>query len=315
MLKRRPVVGVIGLSGQSVFMEVDHFHAPGETLTAHSIGMEPGGKGFNQAVAARRLGAEVRFLTMLGDDEFGRQCESRLVREEVSTRIVRSGFPTAFASILTDAAGDNRVTVYPGRAEGMTGDSVEANSGWLSGCDALLIQLEYPWHCAEAVLRLAARRGIPAILNPAPAHRIPLEQLRRFDAILPNLQEAGALLGVEAKSMALAPLAAALRRAELPRAVVTLGGGGALEMDEASAFHWACPHAKVVDTTGAGDTFCAAYAVKTAEGATRSAAVAFALKAASRSVEHARVLDGLPYCRQIMEPDQYARVRIELGNP
>lgn len=88
------------------------------------------------------------------------------------------------------------------------------------------------------------------------------------------------LLGVEAKSMALAPLAAALRRAELPRAVVTLGGGGALEMDEASAFHWACPHAKVVDTTGAGDTFCAAYAVKTAEGAPRSAAVAFALKAA-----------------------------------
>ena len=80
----------------------------------------------------------------------------------------------------------------------------------------------YDWQDRDErglMLRLAARRGIPAILNPAPAHRIPLEQLRRFDAILPNLQEAGALLGVEAKSMALAPLAAALRVA--PSAVLT----------------------------------------------------------------------------------------------
>ena len=149
-------LGIIGLSGQSAFFEVDHFHEPGETLSADSLFMEPGGKGYNQAVAARRLGAEVLYLTCLGRDDFGRQCLDRLGKEGVSPMVKWSEKATAFATILTDAAGDNQITVFAGASGDLTRQDVLDAEEALASCDMLLMQLECPLETVVSALDIAA---------------------------------------------------------------------------------------------------------------------------------------------------------------
>ena len=105
---------VIGICGNSVFMETDHFHQKGETVVAKSCNSEYGGKGFNQAVAAARMGAEVSFLGAVGSDTHGKGCEEVLLKEGIKPCLAFKDATTASAFILTDKYGENQVTVYRG---------------------------------------------------------------------------------------------------------------------------------------------------------------------------------------------------------
>lgn len=286
-------LGVIGLSGQSAFFEVDHFHKPGETLSADSLFMEPGGKGYNQAVAARRLGAEVLYLTCLGRDDFGRQCLDRLGKEGVSPMVKWSDKATAFATILTDAAGDNQITVYPGASGDLSYQDVMDAEEALASCDMLLMQLECPIETVEAALDIAEKHNIPTILNTAPARELPLALLRRFSLLIPNRHEAATLLGLP-EHTTVDFVAEAMQAADMPPAVITLGGDGAMLVTKNRIQRLASKNVLAQDTTGAGDTFCAALVTRLAAGARIEEAAAFANIAASISVRHSHVLDGLP---------------------
>ena len=291
-------LGVIGLSGQSAFFEVDHFHEPGETLSAESLFMEPGGKGYNQAVAARRLGAEVLYLTCLGRDDFGRQCLDRLGKEGVSPMVKWSEKATAFATILTDAAGDNQITVYPGASAELTRQDVLDAEEALAECDMLLMQLECPIETVEAALDIAQKHNIPAILNTAPARELPLALLRRFSMLIPNRQEAATLLGLP-EHTTVDFVAEAMQTADMPPAVITLGSDGAMLVTKERIQRLSSKTVLAQDTTGAGDTFCAALVTRLAGGARIEEAVAFANVAASISVRHSHVLDGLPFLSDV----------------
>ena len=291
-------LGVIGLSGQSAFFEVDHFHEPGETLSAESLFMEPGGKGYNQAVAARRLGAEVLYLTCLGRDDFGRQCLDRLGKEGVSPMVKWSEKATAFATILTDAAGDNQITVYPGASAELTRQDVLDAEEALAECDMLLMQLECPIETVEASLDIAQKHNIPAILNTAPARELPLALLRRFSMLIPNRQEAATLLGLP-EHTTVDFVAEAMQTADMPPAVITLGSDGAMLVTKERIQRLSSKTVLAQDTTGAGDTFCAALVTRLAGGARIEEAVAFANVAASISVRHSHVLDGLPFLSDV----------------
>ena len=286
-------LGIIGLSGQSAFFEVDHFHEPGETLSADTLFMEPGGKGYNQAVAASRLGAEVLYMTCLGRDDFGRQCLDRLGKEGVSPLVKWSEKATAFATILTDAAGDNQITVYSGASGDLTYQDVMDAEEALASCDMLLMQLECPIETVEAALDIAEKHNIPAVLNPAPARELPLALLRRFSLLIPNRHEAATLLGLP-EHTTVDFVAEALQSADMPPAVITLGGDGAMLVTKNRIQRLASKNVLAQDTTGAGDTFCAALVTRLAGGARIEEAAAFANIAASISVRHAHVLDGLP---------------------
>ena len=286
-------LGVIGLSGQSAFFEVDHFHEPGETLSADSLFMEPGGKGYNQAVAASRLGAEVLYLTCLGRDDFGRQCLDRLGKEGVSPMVKWSDKATAFATILTDAAGDNQITVYPGASGDLSYQDVMDAEEALASCDMLLMQLECPIETVEAALDIAEKHNIPTILNTAPARVLPLALLRRFSLLIPNRHEAATLLGLP-EHTTVDFVAEAMQTADMPPAVITLGGDGAMLVTKNRIQRLASKNVLAQDTTGAGDTFCAALVTRLAAGARIEEAAAFANIAASISVRHSHVLDGLP---------------------
>lgn len=290
-------LSILGLGGQSVFLTVDHFHRNGETLHAGSLFHEPGGKGYNQAVAAARLGARVAFLGSVGRDADGDECEQRLIREGISPAImVRKDVPTAYAAILTDRTGENRVTVFPGAAALLCAQDVrEQFESVIASSRMLLMQQEIPQSAFEEALDIAQSHGIPVVLNPAPYAAWAVPHARRTSLITPNLSEAQQLLGLPAdENQSPAALAEALRSAGFDRAVVTLGGKGALVVDgEQETLIPAC-RVQAVDTTGAGDCYNAALCVRLLEGAPLTAAAQFAARAAALSVSRAHVLDAMP---------------------
>ena len=273
---KRPVITVLGLCGRSVFMKVDHFHRSGETLHAENMYVEPGGKGYNQAVAAARLGLQVNFLAACGDDEDGRACAQFLLREGVTPYIQTVDKPTAFAAILTDRDGENRVTVCRGAADSLSAAFVLNHEDIFKHSDAVLLNFEVPDEANEKAAELAEKYGAKLILNPAPARPCTAEYLNRFYCVTPNRSEAE-ILGSRAN-----------------REIVTLGEDGVLVTENGETYHLPAFPAHARDTTGAGDCFNGALAVALCEGKTLPEAVQFAQKAAAISVARDFVMPALP---------------------
>ena len=301
MDKKEPVIGCIGLGGESVFLRVDHFHAPGETLHAKGLFVEAGGKAYNQAVAAARLGARVRFFGAVGPDSGGSLCREVLEKEGVLP--VLQTVPdvnTAYACILTDANGENQVTVSRGAADFLSADFIREQESYIAGCSHLLLGLECPLEATAAALELAQKYGIFTVLNPAPAIPLDIDFLRSFDLITPNLLEAAALLGIThiPEPHELAKL---FSEAGLTNAVVTLGSRGSLLITPSRQLLFPALPVKAVDTTGAGDTFNAALTVALSYGKELDAAIEFATNASSWSVGRNHVLDSLPTLRELEE--------------
>lgn len=271
-------IAVIGLCGNSVFLPVEHFHRPGETLTASACFEEVGGKGINQAVAAARMGAQVSFLAAVGDDESGRACMSQIREAGVRGSFVcRKGEKTTFAFILTDSRGENRVTVYRG-AE-LTAEDVSAFEGQIAESAVLLLQNEVPEAVNEAAAEIARKHGIRVILNPAPSRPISDSLAALVDLVTPNEQESQALAGLR-----------------FPAQVTTLGAEGCCIQGGQRIPAW---KVAAVDTTGAGDTFNGVLAVCLAEGMALDGACRRASAAAGLSVTKPGVLGAIPYRNEI----------------
>lgn len=304
MNHKLPVIGAVGLGGESVFLSVHHFHAPGETLQAENLFIEPGGKAYNQAVAARRLGAEVLFFGAMGQDQGGRYCEEFLRSEGIKPVLERiAGATTAYACILTDRNGENQVTVSRGASQKLSPQFLREHEEDIQRCTHMLLGLECPLEATAEALALCRRHGVYTILNPAPAIPLDLEFLQSFDLITPNLQEATVLLGLRAQPTP-AALAQKLAEAGFRRAVVTLGREGCLLLDEGRALHYPARTAQAVDTTGAGDTFNAALAVALGQGNCLHDAVVYATNASAYSVAHPHVMEALPTKEQLEQTMQ-----------
>ena len=266
-------IAVIGICGNSVFLPVEHFHQPGETLTATACFEEVGGKGINQAVAAARMGAHVNFLAAVGDDESGRSCMRQIAEAGVHGNFsVRTGEKTTCAFILTDRHGENRVTVYRG-AE-LTSEDVAGFEEKIAGSAVLLLQNEVPAAVNEAAARIAKRHGVRVILNPAPSRPISDALAEMVDLVTPNSQEKAALAGMT-----------------FPDCVTTLGAEGCCVNN--SLIVPAC-EVEAVDTTGAGDTFNGVLAVCLGEGMLLPDACRKACVAAGLSVTVKGVLNAIP---------------------
>jgi ribokinase len=263
-------VAVVGSYGVGLTIELDRVPASGETVVGRSFRTDHGGKGSNQAVGAARLGAEVDFLTAIGDDAFGHEAIALWHAEGVNADAVVTAAPTMTAPILVEPSGANRIVVVPGALEELSRAHVDAFADRIARADVCVVQLEIPLDTALYALELARRAGVRTILNPAPAPTVPIAP--DVDFVTPNETEADAVRGARA------------------RLVLTLGDEGA-ELDgvRVPAFP-----ATVVDTTGAGDAFTAAFAVALAEGRDELEAVRRGCAAGAHMVEHAGVVPGLP---------------------
>ena len=183
-------VAVIGLVGNSAFLSVDKFHEGGETVVANEIHFEPGGKGFNQAVAAARMGAEVSFLGAVGDDYY-KDVINFCKRENISPFIKVKEEKTAYASIITDSFGENRVTVYQGAF--LSQADVECFEKEIERADVLLINNEVPQQVNVEGVKIAKKYGTKVIFNPAPAREICSFLMENTDLFTPNEFEASVL--------------------------------------------------------------------------------------------------------------------------
>ena len=283
----------IGLGGMSVFLSLDHFHANGETVQAQALFTEPGGKAYNQAVAVSRLAVPSMFIGAMGNDQNAESCRRFLDSEHVRHREFTSeACPTAFACILTDAKGENRVTVYPGASKELTADHIRSCRDWIAECSILLLGLECPFEATLAALEIAEAYGVYTILNPAPAIPLDVELLRRFSLITPNRQEAKVLLKQDSEEIR--ELVCGFRKVGLNNVVITLGDEGAALIMDDIALHYPGIPCIPIDTTGAGDCFNAALAVAIYEGKSLMDAVVFASNCAALSVTKPHVMTALP---------------------
>jgi ribokinase len=271
-------IAVVGSYGVGLTFGSERAPERGETLIGSLFRRDHGGKGSNQAVGVARLGADVDFLTAVGEDAFGEAAFGLWDEEGVDAgAVVRAPLPTMTAAILVEASGDNRIVIVPGALSALTPEHVDAFVPQIAAADVLLVQLEIPVATALHALEVGRAAGVRTILNPAPAPPEPIAPA--VDYLTPNESEAFAVEGADGTL------------------VVTLGEQGARLRDELIP---AFP-ARAVDTTGAGDAFCAAFAVALAEGAADAEAVRWGCAAGAHMVEHEGVIPGLPTRAELEE--------------
>jgi ribokinase len=278
--------------------------APGQTIVGSSFATTPGGKGANQAVAARRAGAEVVFVTAVGDDDLGRQALELYRREEIDVSHVRvvEGIASGVALIFVGDDGENMIGVAPGANHRLTPEDIDRLPASLFRKeDVLLTSLEIPVETAVGALRRGAAAGMLTILNPAPVPAMPEPELRELlsaaAVITPNRVEAMALTGMTPEAGAQPDWVRCADRLLAVRdlaVVLTLGSRGC-EVAAASGI-WRIPAygVEAVDTVGAGDAFSGALAVALAEGRSLPEAAAWANAAAALAVTQPGAQSALP---------------------
>jgi ribokinase len=290
----------VGAHVPGLFIEVERVPREGETVLASSLREPPdGGKASNQAVAAARLGAPTVLVTVLGNDERGREARAFFAAQGIDTHWC---FEVEGASdvgiVLLPPSRIPAIVSVLDRNKELNAETVEQASAAIRSAALVACTLEAPAEAALAAFRLARAAGARTLLNPAPADGIGDELLSLVDVLVPNEHEAAALVG---RSAPPAELASALA-AKLPSGavIVTAGVLGAfLAADARPVRHVPAPKAASVDTTGAGDAFIGALAARLQAGATLEQATAFAVRAASLSVERAGTMLAFPTAEEL----------------
>lgn len=275
-------VTVIGSFNVDHVWRCETLPAAGATIVG-SYASGPGGKGFNQAVAASRAGARTIFLCALGEDVGGALARSLAAADDIDLRDLASDQPTGTAGIYVDARGRNSIVIGPGANASLSAGFVRSQAGAIAACGVMLAQLESPTDSVIAAFAMARERNIPTLLNPAPANAATTgELLALADLITPNETEFAALVArhigakIEADDVGISDGASlhALCRELLAHGsvVVTLGSAGVfvshaeetLRGDAKPYYRMAAEAAEAIDTTGAGDAFNGALAASLA---------------------------------------------------
>jgi len=261
----------------------------GETVLGLSFKLGPGGKGSNQAIAAARLGGAVTFISKLGRDAFGDIARRTYAEEGIDTRFLfeTTEYATGGAAILVDAAkGDNAIVVFPGSCSHLATEEIDQARAAIGSSAIFMTNLELPVPIVMHALKIARQLGVTTVLNPAPAVPVPDTIFELCDYLMPNETEATGLSGIAVASVDDAKRAAeALIARGSPNVVITLGGRGALIKSKSLTQHMpAIEVGALVDTTGAGDAFCGAFAVALAEGKDLVAATRYGCAAAGIKV-------------------------------
>ena len=291
-------VAVVGSYGVGLTMRVPRVPVAGETLSGGEFSSGHGGKGSNQAVQAARLGADVTFLTAVGDDSMGESALRLWADEGVAAHAVIVGDTATMAGvILVEPSGENRIVIASGALDHLTPAHVDERSADLGAADITVVSLEIPVEVALHALEVAHAAGTRTLLNPAPATPLPDDVWTSVDVVTPNITEAAILLGLDPDSADHPPeeLARLLHECTGTTVLLTRGGDGVTVADARGVTTVPAVSAhRVVDTTGAGDAFTAAAAVALAEGADPLAAAAFAARVGSYVVGHHEVIPALP---------------------
>lgn len=269
---KKPHIVVVGSANIDLTTFTDAIPRPGETIFGKQFNLGFGGKGANQAVAARLCGAEVSMIARVGDDLFGAATIRNFESYGIDAGQVRitPGLSSGVAPIFVDSSGQNRILVVKG-----ANDLLKPADVILARADIIVLQLEIPLETVYYTLRFARAHGIPSILNPAPAQPIEMSEAANADYVVPNETEAEALSGITVHDPGSARACARkLLEAGLRRVIITLGAQGALSASTEAMTHFPPFSVQPVDTSGAGDAFIGSLACFLASGYTEADAIA-----------------------------------------
>lgn len=264
-----PRIAVIGSANTDLTTFSDAFPRPGETIFGKSFDLGFGGKGANQAVAARLCGADVVMVAKVGNDLFGEATVKNFASFGIDTTHVRivDGVSSGVAPIFVEPSGQNRIIVVKGANDALKPADVDAAASKLRGVDAIILQFEIPLDTVYYTVQFARQRNIRCIVNPAPALPAHLPELTAADYFIPNETEAELIGGIPVRSIDEAKqCAASLLGKGFRRIILTLGARGSL-LASAEGAELIPPFLVAPkDTTGAGDAFIGSFSVFLAEG-------------------------------------------------
>jgi len=268
---------VVGSLNTDLTTFLDVFPRAGETLFGKSFSIGFGGKGANQAVAARLCGAEVTMVARVGNDVFGEATIKNLATLGIDATHVQAvdGVSTGVAPIFVEPSGQNRIIVVKGANDRLRPADVDAAAADLARAQTIILQFEIPLETVYHTIRFAKMHKIRCIVNPAPALPASIADICAADYFIPNETEAELITGMPVHSIDQAKACAkALLRQGFGRVLITLGARGSLLADAAGATEMPPYAVSAVDTSGAGDAFIGSLAVFLSEGMAEREAIA-----------------------------------------
>jgi ribokinase len=268
-MPRRPRVAIIGSANIDLTTFADRFPKPGETIFGQRFDLGFGGKGANQAVAARLCGADVFMVARVGTDLFGPATVENFKKLGIDTTHVKQvkGVSSGVAPIFVEPNGQNRILVVKGANDALNPADVDAAAEMLKAADCIVLQFEIPLETVYYAVAFARKNGIRCILNPAPGQPVDMNALAGLDYFIPNESEAETITGIAVRNVDDAKRCAEkLVAGDIRRVIITLGAQGSLLAGRDLSEHVPPYAVKSVDSTGAGDAFIGSFAVFLAEG-------------------------------------------------
>lgn len=302
-MPERSSVFVVGSINLDLVLKVPRAPIEGESLFGSHYQYASGGKGANQAVALRRLGAGVTFVGRVGNDPEGTRLRSDLEQEGIDTEFVTEDpeNPSGLAVILAAANARNSIVVFPGANMHLRREDV-ARALEARRCAGILLQLEASQEIIVETYRLGRAASIPVVLDAGPAQEFPLELLHGIDILSPNQTETLALTGIEVNNIADAERAARklLDRSQAKAVVLKMGAAGALLLQaDGTCANFPPAHVQAVDPTGAGDAFTAAMTLRYLETGSLRGAIPYANVAGALATTRYGAQCALPTAQEI----------------
>lgn len=295
-------IAVVGGFGVAETMVVASAPEAGETVSGGLFSSGPGGKGSNQAVQISRLGTPSLLVTAVGNDAYAQVGRDLWAIEGVDeSAVVTVDAPTMIGFIIVDQEGENRIALAPGALDAIDSAAIEPSMATILECDMVVVSWELSPSIGHDIIRRAKAAGLTTVCNTAPAVEIPDDVLECLDYVIPNEGEASTIANLKGwPADSLDSIAAAFKNSGARNVIITLGSDGVLLMSEDETIRIpAVPARKVVDTTGAGDSFVGSFAHAIARGSEVKEAVRFAATAASIAVESLEVIPSLPTIQDV----------------
>ena len=275
-MARRPRIAVVGSANIDLTTFTDRFPKPGETIFGQKFDLGFGGKGANQAVAARLCGADVFMVARVGSDLFGPATIENFKKLGIDATHVKQvdGLSSGVAPIFVEPNGQNRILVVKGANDSLKAADVDAAAEMLKAADCIVLQFEIPLQTVYYTVAFARKHGIRCILNPAPGQAVDMSALAGLDYFVPNESEAETITGIAVQNVEDAERCAEkLVAGGIRRVIITLGAKGSLLAGAGLSEHVPPFAVKSIDSTGAGDAFIGSFAVFLAEGVPEREAV------------------------------------------